>query len=93
MIFRLNRDTMQPEEWIHVSKSNWDISNTVWKPVSLVFDGDILYCNLNERLTAIHLKTKEYRVYDQNAFMMAKGGDGNLYFSDGTVLCRLVSKG
>lgn len=93
MIFRLNRDTMQPEEWIHVSKSNWDISNTVWKPVSLVFDGDILYCNLNERLTAIHLKTKEYRVYDQNAFMMAKGGDGNLYFSDDTVLCRLVSKG
>lgn len=92
LVFRLNSDTLEPEEYINISRSDWDIANTVWKPASLVFDGDILYCNLNEKLTAIDLKTKSYRIYDQHAFMMAKGGDGNIYFSDDTTLCRFVPK-
>ena len=92
IVFRLNPDTLDPEEYINISRSDWDIANTVWKPASLVFDGNILYCNLNEKLTVIDLRTKAYRIYDQHAFMMAKGGDGNIYFSDDTTLCRFVPK-
>ena len=89
-MFTLDPQTLAVEKKVDISGVPWTRESfNAWRPFYLVFLDDYLYCNPNEKLVRIHLKTLEYKEFEQNAYVMTAGKDGNVYFTSGTKFYRL----
>lgn len=90
VVFTLDPQTLAVEKKVDISGVPWTRESfNAWRPFYLVFLDDYLYCNPNEKLVRIHLKTLEYKEFEQNAYVMTAGKDGNVYFTSGTKFYRL----
>lgn len=89
-VFAMDPDTLEVVKSREVFPTDWKFGH-MWRPIQMRWGDDgLLYTTLGRNLTVINPESLDHRVLAEKTELMTLGGDGYIYYAQGTELKRIA---